>query len=545
LEGKQLAPEAALKAGLVHGLAASQEELLKKAKAFIKANPQSKQIFDDPAYKIPGGTPKQPKLGEMLPIVPAMLLEKTKGCFPAPEAILKTAVESLQVDVNTALRIESRYFTELACGQVAKNMIQTFWFQMNAIKAGESRPKDYPKHKFHTIGVLGAGMMGAGIAYAAAKVGIHVFLKDVNLAAAEKGKATTAKLLDTRIAKGQISEAEKAAILQRIQPVDQYEPLAECELVIEAVFEDRKIKKDVTEKTCAELSPEAIMASNTSTLPITSLAQAAPQRDKFIGLHFFSPVDKMQLVEIILGAETSPETLARSFDFVRQIDKIPIVVNDSRGFYTSRVFGCFTQEGIALLAEGQAPAAIERAALLSGMPVGPLAVTDEVSLTLCDLVRKATVADLAKEGKSIPDHPAFAVIDRMISEFGRKGKAAGAGFYEYPADGKKFLWPQLRELYKGDELPFQDLKDRLLFIQAIETVRIVEEKVLMSTADANIGSIFGFGFAPWTGGTLQFINSYGVKAFAERAQELAQKYGERFTPPQLLLDKAERNESFI
>ena len=545
LEGKQLTPEAAFKLGLVHGLASNPDELLQKAHAFIKAHPQSKQIFDDPSYKIPGGTPKQPKLGEMLPIVPAMLMEKTKGCFPAPEAILKTAVESLQVDVNTALRIESRYFTELATGQVAKNMINTFWFQLNAIKGGESRPKDFPRHKFQTIGVLGAGMMGAGIAYAAAKAGIHVFLKDVSLAAAEKGKASTAKLLEGRVSKGQMSEAERAAILQRIQPVDQYEPLAECELVIEAVFEDRKIKKEVTEKTCAQLGAHAIMASNTSTLPITSLAQAAPKRDQFIGLHFFSPVDKMQLVEIIVGTETSAETLAKSFDFVRQIDKLPIVVNDSRGFYTSRVFGCFTQEGIAMLAEGQAPAAIERAALLAGMPVGPLAVTDEVSLTLCDLVRKATIADLAKEGKTIPDHPAFPVIERLLNEFGRKGKAAGAGFYEYPADGKKYLWPELSKLYKGDELPFQDLKDRLLFIQALETVRIFEEKVLMSTADANIGSIFGFGFAPWTGGTLQFINGYGVRAFAERATELAKKYGDRFAPPKLLLEKAERNEAFV
>ncbi len=252
----------------------------------------------------------------------------------------------------------------------------------------------------------------------------------------------------------------------------------------------------------------------------------------------------MQLVEIILGAETSPETLARGFDFVRQIDKVPIVVNDSRGFYTSRVFGLFTQEGIAMLAEGQDPMAIERAALQAGMPVGPLAVSDEVSLSLFDLVRKATEADLAKQGKKAPEHPAFAVVDRMLQEFKRKGKAAGAGFYEYPKDGKKYIWPQLSSLYQGSPLPFQDLKDRLLFIQALETVRIYEEKVLMSVADANIGSIFGFGFAPWSGGTLQFINSYGVRAFTMRAHELAERYGARFTPPRLLIEKSERNEKF-
>jgi 3-hydroxyacyl-CoA dehydrogenase/enoyl-CoA hydratase/3-hydroxybutyryl-CoA epimerase len=544
LEGKQLAPDAALKMGLVHELANSTEKLNEKARQWILANPASKQVFDQEGYKVPGGNAKHPKLAEMLPIVPAMLLDKTKRCYPAPEAILEAAVESLQVDVDTALRIESRYFSQVATSQVAKNMISTFWFQLNAIKAGESRPKDFPRQKFQKIAVLGAGMMGAGIAYAAAKAGIEVYLKDVSIESAEKGKAYSAKILDGRLAKGQISEADKAAFLERIKPVDNYEAMANCELVIEAVFEDRQVKKDVTEKTVAVLPKNAIMASNTSTLPITSLAKASPYQDRFIGLHFFSPVDKMQLVEIILGAETSPETLARSFDFVRQIDKVPIVVNDSRGFYTSRVFGLFTQEGIAMLAEGQAPMAIERAALQAGMPVGPLAVSDEVSLTLFDLVRKATEADLARQGKPAPKHPAFAVVDRMLQEFGRKGKAAGAGFYEYPKDGKKHIWPQLSSLYQGSPLPFQDLKDRLLFIQALETVRIYEEKVLMSVADANIGSIFGFGFAPWSGGTLQFINSYGVRAFTMRAHELAERYGERFTPPRLLIEKSERNENF-
>lgn len=544
LEGKQLAPAAALKMGLVHGLAKTQDELLSAAKAFILAHPTSKQVFDEEGYKVPGGTPKQPKLAEMLPVAAAMLTDKTKGCYPAPEAILAAAVESLYVDVDTALRIESRYFAQVATSSVAKNMISTFWFQLNAIKAGSSRPKDFPRTKFQKVAVLGAGMMGSGIAYAAAKAGIEVYLKDVSLEAAEKGKQYSAKLLDDRLKKGQISEADKQAFLARIKPVDQYEALAECELVIEAVFEDRQVKKDVTEKTLAVLSKDAVMASNTSTLPISSLAKAAKDQSKFIGLHFFSPVDKMQLVEIILGSETSPETLARGFDFVRQIDKVPIVVNDSRGFYTSRVFGLFTQEGIAMLGEGQAPMAIERAALLSGMPVGPLAVSDEVSLSLFDLVRKATEADLAKAGKPIPKHPAFAVVDRMLNEFGRKGKAAGAGFYDYPKDGKKYIWPKLTSLYQGPAQPFQDMKDRLLFIQALETVKIYEEGVLTSVADANIGSIFGFGFAPWSGGTLQFINSYGVRAFALRAQELAKLYGDRFLPPKLLMEKSERNENF-
>lgn len=544
IEGKSLTPQAAHKLNLVQGICADKEQLLKQAKEWILAHPTSRQVFDQEGYKIPGGTPKQARLGEILPIAPAMLLEKTKGCYPAPAAILSCAVESLQVDFDTAMRIEARYFAQLATGQVAKNMISSFWFQLNAIKGGESRPKDYPKQKFSTVGVLGAGMMGAGIAYAAAKSGIKVFLKDVSLEAAEKGKQYAVKLLDDRIKKAQISEKDKSTILERIVPVDQYGVLSECELVIEAVFEDRKVKKDVTEQTVAVLPKTAIMASNTSTLPITSLAEASSLPANFIGLHFFSPVDKMQLVEIIVGAKTSPETLARSFDFVRQIDKIPIVVNDSRGFYTSRVFGAFTNEGIAMLGEGQNPVAIERAAVQSGMPVGPLAVSDEVSLNLFQLVRKATEADYAKLGKPAPTHPASAVVDRMVNEYGRKGKAAGAGFYEYPKEGKKFIWPQLNSLYKGQPIDFQDMKDRLLFIQAIETVRILEENVLTSIADANIGSIFGFGFAPWSGGTLQFINSYGVRAFTDRAKHLADRYGARFTPPQLLIEKSERNENF-
>lgn len=544
LEGKQLNPEAALKLGLLHGLASNPEELLNLARQWIREHPESKQVFEQPAYRVPGGTPKQGPMAEALPIAPAMLLEKTKGNFPAPECILKCAVESLLVDLDTALRIESRYFVEVATSSVAHNMISTFWFQLQAIKAGQSRPQGTPPQKVKRLGVLGAGMMGAGIAFAAAKAGVDVHLKDIDLLSAEKGKQYSQKLLDERLKKGHISEADRSRILDKIIPVSSYEDLATCDLVIEAVFENREIKREVTEKTLAVLAHDAVMASNTSTLPITSLAKASSHPQNFIGLHFFSPVDKMQLVEIIIGEKTSASTVARAFDFVRQIDKIPIIVNDSRGFYTSRVFGAFTNEGIAMLGEGQSPILIERAAVQSGMPVGPLAVSDEVSLTLYQLVRKATEADLAKAGKKMDVHPAAAVVDRMLTEFDRKGKAAGAGFYEYPKEGKKYLWPQLKELYQGEPIPFQDIQDRLLFIQALETVRILEENVLTSVADANIGSIFGFGFAPWTGGTLQFINSYGVREFTKRSMELAEKYGSRFTPPQTLIEKSERNESF-
>ncbi|MCX6129524.1 MAG: 3-hydroxyacyl-CoA dehydrogenase NAD-binding domain-containing protein, partial [Proteobacteria bacterium] len=398
LEGKQLSPQQALDAGLIHGLYASQQDLLNAAKSWVLAHPQSQQVFDQKDYRIPGGTPAQPKLAEILPVASAMLVEKTKGCYPAPEAILSSAVESLYVNLDAALKIESRYFAKLATGQVAKNMISSFFFQLNAIKAGQSRPQDVPKQKFQKVAVLGAGMMGAGIAYAAAKAGLQVMLKDTSLATAEKGKLYSAKLLDARLQKGQITTAEREAFLARIQPVEKYEDLAHCELVIEAVFEDRNVKREVTQKTLQVLPKDSIFSSNTSTIPISNLAEASSDPSKFIGLHFFSPVDKMQLVEIIKGQHTSDETLARAFDFVRQIDKIPIVVNDSRGFYTSRVFGTFTQEGMAMLGEGQAPSAIERAALRAGMPVGPLAISDEISLNLFAAIRKATEADLAKEG---------------------------------------------------------------------------------------------------------------------------------------------------
>jgi 3-hydroxyacyl-CoA dehydrogenase / enoyl-CoA hydratase / 3-hydroxybutyryl-CoA epimerase len=482
----------------------------------------------------------------MLAIAPSVLRDKTKGCFPAPEKIMCAAVEGAQVDFDTAQIIEARYFTELTCGQVAKNMIGTFWFQLNEINAGSSRPQGIAQYVTKKVGVLGAGMMGAGIAYVSAAAGIEVVLKDLSVEAAEKGKAYSAKLLDKKVSRGQMTAEKRDAFLARIKPTASEADFAGCDLIIEAVFEDRELKAKVTAAAEAAALADAVIASNTSTLPITGLATAVQRPDKFIGLHFFSPVDKMPLVEIIKGAKTSDETLARGFDYVLQIKKTPIVVEDSRGFFTSRVFGTFTNEGIAMLGEGVSAAMIEAEARKAGMPVGPLAISDEVSLSLMEHIRQQTVADLAAEGKSIPEHPAFAVIDLMLKEYKRPGKAAGGGFYDYPEGGKKHLWPQLKTRFeKADaQISQEDVRDRILFIQAIETVRCVEEGVLKSVADANIGSIFGIGFAPWTGGALQFINQYGVKDFVTRAQYLAEQYGERFLPPALLLEKAARGESF-
>ncbi|MFG0381664.1 3-hydroxyacyl-CoA dehydrogenase NAD-binding domain-containing protein [Pseudomonas sp. zbq_18] len=545
-EGKKVRPDAALKAGLIHDIAATPDEMLSKARAWIAANPSAVQPWDTKGYKIPGGTPSTPAVAQMLAIAPSVLRDKTKGCFPAPEKIMCAAVEGAQVDFDTAQIIEARYFTELTTGQVAKNMIGTFWFQLNEINAGSSRPQGIPPYVTKKVGVLGAGMMGAGIAYVSAAAGIEVVLKDVSIEAAEKGKAYSAKLLDKKVSKGHMTADKRDAFLARIKPTASDADLEGCDLIIEAVFEDRALKAKVNAAAEAAALPDAVIASNTSTLPITGLATAVQKQDKFIGLHFFSPVDKMPLVEIIRGAKTSDETLARGFDYVLQIKKTPIVVEDSRGFFTSRVFGTFTNEGIAMLGEGVSAAMIEAEARKAGMPVGPLAISDEVSMSLMDHIRQQTVADLAAEGKQIPQHPAFAVIDLMLKEYKRPGKAAGGGFYDYPEGGKKHLWPQLKARFeKADaQISQEDVRDRILFIQAIETVRCVEEGVLKSVADANIGSIFGIGFAAWTGGALQFINQYGVKDFVARAQYLAEQYGERFLPPALLLEKAAKGEAF-
>ncbi|WP_421840921.1 3-hydroxyacyl-CoA dehydrogenase NAD-binding domain-containing protein [Marinobacter algicola] len=548
MEGKKVNPKAALKAGIVDELASSTDDMMTKARAFIDANPKSQQPWDQKGFKFPGGAPHHPAMAQKLAIAPAMLKQKTKGCYPAPERILSAAVEGAQVDFDNGSLIETRYFAELVIGQVAKNMTGTFWFQLNAVNAGESRPQGVEKETFRKVGVLGAGMMGAGIAYSTATRGLDVVLKDVSTENAEKGKAYSEKLLAKKVSRGRMTEEQKTGILNRIKATGSADDLEGCDLVIEAVFEDSDLKAKVTQEAEAKLAENGLFASNTSTIPITQLAKASARPEKFIGLHFFSPVDKMQLVEIIVGEKTSDDTLARAFDYVQQIGKIPIVVNDSRGFFTSRVFGTFVNEGIAMLGEGIHPSSIENAGVLAGMPVGPLAISDEVSMTLMQHIRDQSRKDTEAAGQIWNAHPAEAVIDQMVGSHGRKGKATGAGFYEYPQSGKKHLWPELDTLFVNQEkarnTDLQELKDRILFIQAIETVRCLEEGVLRTVEDANIGSIFGIGFAPWTGGAIQFINQYGVRAFAERANILAERFGERFNPPRLLLDKAERNAVF-
>jgi 3-hydroxyacyl-CoA dehydrogenase/enoyl-CoA hydratase/3-hydroxybutyryl-CoA epimerase len=553
MEGKQLRPAAALKAGWADELAADPGELLAKARAWVLDHPDAAQPWDaNPGAGVKDLRPLDPASYGLLAAAPAMLRKKTHGTLPAPEKILAAAVEGALLDFDTALRIEGRYFTELATGQVAKNLIGTFFFQLNEIKAGASRPAGPDTHRTAKVAVLGAGMMGAGIAQVSAEAGIDVVLKDVSAEAAEKGRAAVARELDARVTKGRLAHEKRDAILARIAATTDYADLEGCDLVIEAVFEQRSVKNEVNAAAEAAARPDAVIASNTSTLPITGLAEAVPDQGRFIGLHFFSPVPKMPLVEIIRGAKTSDATLARAYDYVLQIGKTPIVVNDSRGFYTSRTFGTYIGEGARLLAEGVHPALIENVAKKAGMPVGPLAVHDEVSLSLSLKVRDQTLADLAGRPeaaaavKELENDPAFRIIEELVRDLGRPGKAAGAGFYEYPTGGAKYLWPGLVSRYTRPEAGVgeQDLRDRLLFIQSLETIRCLEENVLTSNRDANLGSIMGIGFAPWTGGAIQFVNAYGIEEFAARADYLADLYGERFRPPTLLREKAARHEPF-
>src|SRR5947209_449565 len=547
--GQQLRPAQAEQLGIVDEVVETPEEMLAKAREWIAAHPRAQQPWDVRGYKIPGGTPATPALAQMLPAFPATLRKQLKGApMPAPHHILCAAVEGTQVDFDTALQIETRYFLDLATGQVAKNMINAFFFDLQHINKGGSRPDGYPKRTFRKVGVLGAGMMGAGIAYSCARAGMDVVLKDVDLAAAEKGKAYSAKLLDKAVSRGRSTTDQRDELLARITPTADVADFKGCDLVIEAVFEDPALKKKVFGEILEVVETDALLCSNTSTLPITDLASAVDRPEDFVGLHFFSPVDKMPLVEIVRGAQTSDAALAAAVDVVQQIRKTPIVVNDSRGFFTSRVIGTFINEGVAMLAEGAPPAYMEQATLQAGYPAPVLQLKDELTLTLTRMIREQTRRGVEAAGGTWTPHPADAIVDRMVLELGRPGRSGGAGFYEYEAGRRTRLWPDLAQHFgpfSPDAIPFADMKERMLFIEALETVKCLDEGVITSVPDANIGSIMGIGFPPWTGGVVQFINGYpgGSAAFVARARELADRYGPRFTPPASLIAKADAGES--
>ena len=544
-QGKELSAAKAKEMGLVTDLASSRDELIAKSKAWCLANPKAAAPWDVKGFRIPGGDSKSPAVVQVLAIAPAMANAKAHGNYPALTHIMSCLFEGCLLDFDAGSQVESRYFAACVVSQVSKNMINTLWFQLNAIKKGQSRPKGLPEGKVKKVGILGAGMMGAGIAYVSAKVGIDVVLLDTAIENAEKGKAYSQALLDKAISRGRSTAEKRDALLARIQPTTSYADLSGCDLVIEAVFEDRDIKAACTRQTEAVIATDAIFASNTSTLPITGLSKASVRPANFIGLHFFSPVDKMPLVEIIVGADTSDETLARGFDYVLQIGKTPIVVNDKRGFYTSRVFATYVMEGMAMMAEGVHPRSIEVAGLKAGMPMPPLALQDEVSLSLSLHISEQTRKDLAAEGVEFVSHPGEAVLQEVCGVRGRVGKKSGQGLYDYQGK-EKTLWPGLLEIYppKAEQPSQQEIIDRLMFIQANEAARCYEENVVRSVADTNIGSIFGWGFAPHQGGALQFINAMGATAFVARARELAKHHGARFEPAAVVVKMAQEGGRF-
>src|SRR4051812_21273881 len=543
LQGQRLKPEKASELGVVDEVVGTRDELVPAAKAWIKANPDGgSQPWDREGYKMPGGTPSNPKLAMNLPAFPANLRKQLKGAnYPAPHHIMAAAVEGAQVDFDNALEIEGRYFVDLATSQVAKNMIQAFFFDMQAVN-NRPRPEGVEPWQASKVVVLGAGMMGAAIAYVCARSGLEVVLKDVSLEAAQRGKGYSEKL----VAKGKGDQA----LIDRITPTDKPSDAAGADLVIEAVFEDPKVKAEVFAEIEPFLEKGALLGSNTSTLPITELAENSARPADFIGLHFFSPVDKMPLLEIIRGEQTSDETLYRALDVAAQIKKTPIAVTDPRGSFTSRVIGTFINEGIAMLGEGIPASSIEQASGQAGYPAPVLQLSDELNMKLMRKIRDAAKAAGAS-GSGWDAHPSEAVIDRMLDEFGRPGRLEGAGFYEYGDDGKRTrLWPGLRDAFPpaGDpsQIDLRDLEERMLFVEALEAVKCLDEGVIESVADANIGSILGIGFPGWSGGVLQYINGYdgGVAGFAARARELAERYGERFQPPPPLVEKAARGATY-
>ena len=543
LQGTHLSPAKAAEMGIVDRLVEPGQEVA-AAKQWILDGGEAVQPWDKKGFKVPGGAGlMHPKAIQTQMFGVALLQKTTNHNYPAPIAIMSAVYEGSVLPIDTALEIESKYFAELLTNVVARNMIRTLFVNKGAADKLVRRPQGIDRRKVTKLGVLGAGMMGAGIAFVSARAGMHVVLLDRSRDDAEKGKDYSRQLLQKRVDRGRMEAAAAADVLELIETTDDYSKLEGCEYVIEAVFEDRKIKADVTAKTEAVISSDAIFGSNTSTLPITGLAEASGRPQNFIGIHFFSPVDKMPLVEVIVGEKTSDEAIARTLDYIQQIRKTPIVVNDSRGFYTSRVFSTFTREGIAMLAEGVNPALIENVAKHAGMPVGPLAVTDEVSLELAYKIGKQTKADL---GDDYVETPADAVMETMVVELDRRGKRFGAGFYEYSDDGGKRLWPGLSSQFpvSAEQPTAQEVKTRLLYVQAIDAARCLEEGVLTHPADADVGSVFGWGFPPYTGGTLSFIETVGVKAFVDEANRLAKQYGPRFAVPEGLRAMAEQGETY-
>ncbi|TAF63274.1 MAG: 3-hydroxyacyl-CoA dehydrogenase [Cytophagales bacterium] len=554
LEGRELAPDKALQTGLINELVSDKANGIEAAKKWIAANPNALQPWDEKDfkrnkvvgrvnYKVPGGNIQSPKGAQVMLPGTALLMGKTYGNYPAQLAIMNCVYEGLQVPIEQGLEIESRYFTSLLMSPVAKNMVRSLFFALGDANKGVARPKGVAPTNIQKVGVLGAGMMGAGIAYVTALAGMQVVLKDVTLESAEKGKDYSRDLLKASLSKGKITKEKEEQVLALIKTTDKADDMQGCDLIIEAVFEQRELKNKVTQEVEKFLTSTAVFGSNTSTLPITGLSEASTRPENFIGIHFFSPVDKMPLVEIIMGKQTSDYALALTIDYVLKIKKTPIVVNDSRGFYTSRCFSTYTTEGIEMMAEGVNATLVENAGKMAGMPVGPLDVADAVAIDLAYKVMKQTELDT---GEKIEDMPSGKVVKKFVEELERFGKKNKKGYYEYPENGKKYIWPGLQELYPlaQTQPTLEEAKKRLLHRQAIEAVRCLEEGVVADVADADIGSILAWGFPPYTGGVLSYIDMIGLAAFVKELDELAAKHGERFKPTERLREMAKNGETF-
>lgn len=542
--GQNLKPSRAKAMGLIHQVVPA-DELISAAKQMIKDGLKPVQPWDEKGFKLPGGKIYTPAGAQMWPAASAILRRETNMNYPGAQAILKCVYEGLQVPFDTGLRIEQRYFTQVLQTTEAGMMIRSLFVSLQELNKGARRPEGEPETSFKKIGILGAGFMGAGIAYVTAKAGIPVVLLDRNMEAAEKGKTHSEGLITKAMQKGRATQEQKDELLSLITPTDNYDDFAGCDLVVEAVFEDSGVKKAATEAAEAVLKPSAVFASNTSTIPITDLAKNSKRPKNFIGIHFFSPVDRMLLVEIIMGKKTGDKALAVAMDFVRAIKKTPIVVNDTRGFYVNRCVLKYMSEAYNMLAEGVPPAMIENAAKMAGMPVGPLALNDETAIDLSQKILAQTVKDL---GDKVVDPRHIELVNTMVDTHGRQGRKNGKGFYDYPdKPAKKHLWPDLKTLYpqqNADDIDFEELKQRFLVVIALEAARVMGEGIVTDPREADVGSILAFGFAPYTGGTLSYMDGMGVAEFVALSKKLQKKYGAQFKPPKLLLDMAKTGDSF-
>ena len=553
LEGKDLTVDAAKGLGLIHEVVPEYAGKGAKPIDGRAVQPWDRKGFKTPGF--PGGQVWSPPGVQTFIGGNAMIAAKTNGVYPAPKAIMSCVYEGLQLPIDAALRVETRYFISLLRNPVAKSMIRTLFFGLQEANKLARRPKGVPKQEYKKVGVLGAGLMGSGIATVASQAGLDIVLIDRDQAAADKGKAHIAGELDKLVKRGRMDQARRDALLAKVTATPDFGALKDCQLVIEAVFENRDVKAEATKKAEAALPADAVFASNTSTLPITGLAEASARPAHFIGLHFFSPVEKMPLVEIIVGKKTSPETLAKAMDFVQKIRKTPIVVNDSRGFFTSRVCGAFISEGHRMLKEGIPAPMIENCARFAGMPVGPLALNDEVAIDLSWKIMDQARRDAAAAGQKFEEGGSEEILELMVKKLERFGRKNGKGFYEYPADGKKRLWPELAKYFppdpkllygEGEEKRAKEdeIKKRLLYVQAVDTARCLEANVLTNPQDGDVGSIMGLGFAPQTGGAVSLIDQVGIKTFVAECDDLAKKYGAQFEVPKLLRDMAAKGQGF-